>query len=306
MLAELGVLLISAIVLAKAADLIVENSLLLARFLNVSELAIGFLLVSVATSLPELSIAITSIFEKAPGISAGNVLGANITNITLVLGVAAIVSTVKIGKNDVWKARNILAVAVLAPFLLIFFPGWISSAILLALFAAYAFISLRQHPARSKEKPSRQNAFFALFFFAAGVVLLLVSADLVVKSAVDLAKILGFSSTIIGATLISIGTTLPELSVSLQAARKKTVSLAVGNAVGSTLVNSTLVLPIASLSTAFSLNVHFAALAVLFLAIASAVALMLRSQDLSRTKGFALLGTFVLFLAFAIALDLVV
>ncbi|MEM4255166.1 MAG: sodium:calcium antiporter [Candidatus Norongarragalinales archaeon] len=305
MLAELGVLLVSAIVLAKASDVIVENSVVLARFLNVSELAIGFLLVSVATSLPELSIAITSVLEKAPGVSAGNVLGANVTDITLVLGAAAFVSAIKLSRNDAWKSTNILALAALAPFLLIFFPGLLSTFVLFAAFTAYTFISIKQRSHHPEAKVSRQNATFALFFFSIGVAFLLVSADFVVKSAVSLASILGFSSTIIGATIISIGTTLPELSVSLQSANKNNSSLALGNAIGSTLVNSTLVLGIASLSPLFSLNLSFSTLAVLFLAVAAITSSLLHSQSISRTKGFALLGLFILFLAFAIAFDVV-
>ena len=305
MFEQLALLLVSALVLAKAAETVVDNAVILAKFLKVSEMAIGFLLVSVATSLPELSIAITSIFEKAPGISAGNVLGANIADVTLVLGVAALVSAIKISKNDAWKATNILGLAALAPFLLIFFPSLISTLVLFAVFVSYAVISVRQKSKKTGDGITRQNATFALFFFAVGVAFLLVSADFVVKSAVSLASILGLSSTIIGATIISIGTTLPELSVSLQSVRKNSSSLALGNAVGSTLVNSTLVLGVASLSPLFSLNVFFTMLAVLFLAVAAVVSRLLHTRHLTKPTAWFFVSLFALSMALAIAFDLV-
>ena len=302
MIAELILLLVSLIVLARASELVVDNSLEIANYFRVSELVVGFLLVSIATSLPELSIAITSLFENASLVSAGNVLGANIADITLVLGAAALVSQFKISEGDAWKSANLLVLAALAPFLLLFFPGFWTSVLLLAIFAAYAVLALKQRSDKTKQTVSKNKVQLAALFFAFGIILLLVSADFAVKSAVFLASLLGVSSVIVGATIISIGTTLPELMVNLQSVRKRNYSLAIGNSVGSTVVNSTLVLGLASFSKPL-LNSNFLFLAILFLVAAGLVAGLLQTRFLDKKKGVVLLAAYVIFLAAMLAFE---
>ncbi|MFH1056186.1 MAG: hypothetical protein V1717_00060 [Candidatus Micrarchaeota archaeon] len=304
MIELLLVLAVSLFVLARASELVVDNSLVLANYFKLSELVVGFLLVSVATSLPELSIAITSLFEHAGSVSAGNVLGANVADVTMVLGAALVASSFKISKNDLWKSANLLVLAALAPFLLIFFPGFWTSILLLAVFLAYSILALRQKSEKTHSDVSKRNALFAVFFFAFGVLLLLVSADFVVKNAVALASLMGVSSVIIGATIVSIGTTLPELTVSLQAVRKSNYHLAIGNAVGSTVVNSTLILGVASFGS-LNLNQNFTVLAVLFLVVAGLVSAILHSTRLDKIKGWVLIALYVAFLALTMVLEAV-
>jgi len=302
MIAELILLLVSLIVLARASELVVDNSLEIANYFRVSELVVGFLLVSIATSLPELSIAITSLFENASLVSAGNVLGANIADITLVLGAAALVSQFKISEGDAWKSANLLVLAALAPFLLLFFPGFWTSVLLLVIFAAYAVLALKQRSDKTKQTVSKNKAWLAALFFAFGIILLLVSADFAVKSAVFLASLLGVSSMIVGATIVSIGTTLPELMVNLQSVRKRNYSLAIGNSVGSTVINSTLILGVASFSKPL-LNSNFLFLAILFLVAAGLVAGLLQTRFLDKKKGVVLLAAYVIFLAAMLAFE---
>ena len=301
MIGELAVLLLSLVVLAKASDLIVENSLVLAHYFKMGEFAVGFLLVSLATSLPELSIAVTSVLEKASSVSVGNVLGANISDITLVLGLALATSAFAVSKSDGWKSLNLLALAALAPFLIIFFPGVLSSLLLIAAFIFYAFISTRQRLEKQRESPSKQRALFAALFFSFGIILLLVSADFTVKSAVFFASLLNVSQVSLGATVVALGTTLPELSVSLQSVRRRNYSLALGNSIGSTVVNSTLVLGIGSLYS-FG-NGVFTFLSLFFLASTLIVSSILRSGKATKNHGLFLILVYALFLVSALALE---
>ena len=137
------------------------------------------------------------------------------------------------------------------------------------------------------------------------IALLIVSADYAVKSAVVLASILGLSATIIGATIVSIGTTLPELMVNLQAVRKKNYSLAIGNTVGSTVVNSTLILGIASISPSFAITPAFPMLAVLFLSISLLASWFLHSLEITKSKALVLIAAFAVFLALSLSFDVV-
>jgi cation:H+ antiporter len=270
-------------------------------------MAVGFLLLSVATSLPELAVSLTSALGNQTSISVGNVLGANIADVALVLGLSALVGRVYVKKQDVPDIVLLLALVSLLPlFLLTGFLSAFYGLLLLAVFVAYAYKTLQTRDAVSRHEPATaRQAVFAAFSFCASIALITVSAQYAVGSAVLLAEGLGISKSLVAATIVSLGTTLPELAVNLQAMRMRRPSLAVGNIVGSAVVNLTLVLGLAALINPLVLRLD----AVLYL-VASALAVngmllyfVYRHRGIRRQDGAFLLFAYALFLFISVGME---
>jgi len=306
MLVPLLVLLVSLLVLSKASSWVIDNAVVLARFFRISEMAIGFLLVSFATSLPELGVALTGAFTRNTSISIGNVLGANISDMTLVIAIPALIAPIVIASRERKKLERIILAACVLPPLVLLQDSRIAGLLLLACFAAFAFFILREKVELEKnaEKIGRKRAFVAGVLLAVGFALIIASASVAVDSAMQLALTIGVSQAFIAATIISLGTTLPELSVSIAAAKKGAFGLAVGNALGSCVVNLALILgltgTIASLQIGFVVFLNLLA----FTLIAGGVLMRFVNRGgISKKSGFALLGVYVLFLLSALAVE---
>lgn len=294
---------ISVIILAKASEFVIEHSIALARFLRVSELAIGFLLLAVATSLPELFISVTASLKGVGGISVGNVFGANIMDLTLVLGIALFFGSVKIDNRKITELLAALALTSILPLMLL------SDALkpragffLLFFFLAFAYLILKQRISLEKrvvERVSGKRAVSSAFLFAVGVAMVLFSAEFAVNAATQLAGSLGLSNAFIGATLISLGTTLPELAVCVAAVRKGLAGLALGNAIGSAVVNFTLVLGVAALINPLNIKINtFLDLVLFSLIVNGVVWLLLRFRKRwTRLEGMTLIILYALFVA---------
>ncbi len=257
----LAVLVISLVVLAKASEFVIEHSLVLAHFLRVSELAIGFILLSVATSLPELVVSSIASLQGVGGIAVGNVFGSNIVDLTLVLGAALFFGNIKLDNRKIntfellaaLAATSILPLALLSDELK---PR--AGLFLLFFFIAFAYLVLKQRITLEPraERISGKRAVTSAFLFVLGIAVVLLSADYAVRAGVDLANAFGVSKAFIGASLIALGTSLPELAVSVAAVRKGAGGLALGNALGSAVVNLTLVLGVAALLNPLSANAN--------------------------------------------------
>lgn len=296
------VLLASLLVLAKASQLVIKHAIVLARFLRLSELAAGFLLVSVATSLPEFLIAVFAGLKNEPVVSIGNVFGANIGNLLLIMGASALVGGVVVYKSELRRLTNLVFLVSLLPFLLFFYKEQASGIVLLAFFAAFVYIVLKKGIALEEfaEKVLRKQAIYSAFVFAIGVTLIVYSARFAVDSAVSLALFAGVSEAFIGATVMAIGTTIPELSVNLAAVRQKKSSLALGNALGSCVTNLTLVLGASITLSKIAPNPFaFIHLIAFMLVACFAVWLLLFRKKLGKLEGIALIALYAAFLAFA-------
>ncbi|MFH1257692.1 MAG: sodium:calcium antiporter [Candidatus Micrarchaeota archaeon] len=236
------------LIVLKAAERSTEHASELARIFGVSDLAIGFILLSVATSLPEFVISTTAAFKGGTDLAVGNVFGANIADVTLVLGVAAFLGVVSIKRKDINELVMILlATSLISLFFVIYEPGRLTGAVLFIFFLAYVYWMLSK--GKRKEVPRKEPSkrmflpHLTKFFFFISVVLLM--AQIVVDNAIALSQILGIAETVIGGTIISLGTTFPELSVTIAAVRKKKEKMAIGNAVGSAIVNLTMIFGVA-------------------------------------------------------------
>jgi len=249
-------LLVGLVVLILAAERFIHGAAALARNLRVSPLLIGVVVIGFGTSAPEILVSGIAAWQGNPGLAIGNAIGSNITNIALILGVAALIRPVEVHSSVLKRELPILLTAVLA--------GWVllsngridrlDGILLLVAFAVMIYwmvmVALRDRSEEpdpmaevfAGEPPRRVSNAAATAWLLFGLVALLASSRLLVWAAVDLAAALGVSDLVIGLTVVALGTSLPELAASVLAAIKKEDDLAVGNIVGSNTFNTLAVL----------------------------------------------------------------
>ena len=236
--------------LIKSADFIVDSSSSIANKIGVSSLVIGLTVVAFGTSLPELVVNVFAAIGGNGGVSFGNIIGSNIANVLLILGVTAVIGGIVVKKNTVWKEVPFALLAAFALFALsvkTFFGdvakslGIVEGSVLLVLFAVfivYVFVSSRRE--RKSGHFVEDVEVYDKWVYVkliVGLVGIYFGGLWVVDGAVAIAAQLGLSEFLISATIIAIGTSLPELVVCVVAALKKNVDLAVGNVVGSNIFN---------------------------------------------------------------------
>ena len=236
-------------VLVRSADWIVDSSSSMAKKLGVSSLMIGLTVVAFGTSLPELVVNVLAAFKGAAEVSFGNIIGSNIANILLVLGVTALVANVKVKSDTVWKQIPFALLAAFVFFALttkIFFGEggfftWNDGLILLALFVMFMYYMFNMAKKDRKNiglvgKVHDSNWKIG-FMFVIGLIGIYLGGKWTVDGAVFIAGQFGLSEYLISATIVALGTSLPELVVSVTAALRKNIDLAVGNIVGSNIFN---------------------------------------------------------------------
>jgi len=237
-------------VLAWSSHKVISATIKLSKAIGIAEFAIGYLLISVITSLPELTVSILSATSGEGGIVIGNVLGSNIVNILLVLGIVAMFHGVKLKRKQLRDNAEILLLITGIP-LLFLVKGSINhmeGQFLFAIFIFYAFFVSKQKIRLGKVGKKDDTTWGKLFIgFLIGLLLVIVSAHFVVQSAIELAYALEVPEFIIGSTLIAFGTSLPELAIAVNAVRRRHIELAIGDVLGSCVVNLTLVLGSASI-----------------------------------------------------------
>ena len=247
------------ILLIWSADRFIIGAAATARNFDVPPLIIGLTIVGFGTSAPEMMVAGFASHEGSPALAIGNALGSNITNITLVLGVAALIAPLDVHSRILKKELPILllatlmAVALLRDATLGQLDGFILVSLLVLLMWWITRQGIRNQSSDAlaqeyiEELPGEMPASQALFWLIAGLILLTISSKLLVWGAVNVALQLGISELVIGLTVIAIGTSLPELAASITGALKNEHDIAIGNVVGSNLFNTLGVLAIPGL-----------------------------------------------------------
>ena len=308
-LAEAATLLVSVVVLARSSGMVVNNIVRLSKFFNISQVAIGFILLSVATSLPELSIAVVSSSVGEGEIAAGNVFGSNIANILLILGTGAFLYGMRIRASELKDIGLVLLITTVISVYIVFSSsvrgsalGFVEGIVLLAIFAAYVwYILKRKKPEESAngESVTKEQALNAFIRFLVGVIIVLVSSGFVVSSAVDLARLAGVTESFIGATIIAVGTSLPELSIDLQAIRRKNYGIALGDAIGSNMTNLTLVLGASAIINPTEVQLPVFVAALLFAVIANTLLLYAAAvnKGVRKLGGALFLATYIIYLS---------
>jgi cation:H+ antiporter len=255
-----AILILGFVLVVKGADFLVDGGSALARRLHVSDLAVGLTVIAFGTSLPELFV---NIFASARGnaeIALGNILGSNTANILLILGISAVIFPLQVKKGTVWKEIpfSLLAVLVLA---VMMNDSWFDKKnsslltrsdglVLIAFFIVFLYYSVGI--AKEDERLSKAPVKYftlpgAIVWIIIGLILLIGGGKLIVDGAVYVAGKFGLSQSLIGLTVVAIGTSVPELATSVTAAIKKNPEIAIGNVVGSNIFNIFFILGISSL-----------------------------------------------------------
>ena len=255
--------------LIKGADWMVNGASALATKFNISPLVIGLTIVSFGTSAPELVVNSVASMQKHSDIVFGNVLGSNIANLFLILGVTGLVYPLSVLSNTVWKEIPISLLAVIVLYFLsnTFFLQQqnivtrIDGLILLALFGGfmyYIYTSMKvEVPEIADDKLKNLSAFKIWGLIIIGIAGLVIGGKLVVENAIKVALDLGVSEKVVGLTIVAIGTSLPELVTSVVAAFKKNSDIALGNIIGSNIFNIFLILSVSSLIHPVSFDTSF-------------------------------------------------
>ncbi|MEM1507422.1 MAG: sodium:calcium antiporter [Candidatus Bathyarchaeia archaeon] len=262
------ILLVGMLILDKSSDLAIDNSVKVAEITGLGKTTIGFLLIASFTTLPELSVSIFSTMDpESIGIAIGNVLGSNVVNICLILGLCFLILSLK-SRGGIYRftratteeVRELyfgLFTASLVPLALIYI-GYASSIIGIILVTIFVLNNIQMIRSRRNretyslsEKGKAARYVLLTFFGAVGVV---ASAYFIVESASYIAEELGVPRVVIGATIVAFGTSLPELANGINATRKGHIELVLGNIVGSGFVNITLILGVALMGGPFRVD----------------------------------------------------
>lgn len=249
---EIVLLIISLVILYFGAEWLVGGASSLAARLKVSPLIIGLTIVSLGTSAPELVVSIKAAMAGQSALSIGNVLGSNLFNTALILGVSAFIVPLVV-KRQLLKVDVPVMIIATVVFLVMFLDGELSaieSWILLAMFAAYmTYLFVTSLKNKDKQDASQESAIRIYKHWVIDVVLLglglaglVYGSDLLVKNAIIIAQKLGMSEAMIGLTIVAAGTSIPELATSVVAAIKRHSDIAIGNVVGSNTFNLLLIL----------------------------------------------------------------
>ncbi len=246
-------LVLGFVFLIKGADLFVDGSSSIAKHMKIPSVIVGLTIVAMGTSAPEASVSITAAIAGNSDISLGNIVGSNIFNFLVVIGVSAmifpIISHKDIIKRDLWW--NLGITGLLLVLMLDNKIGRIDSIILLLGMALYLFVVIR-NALKNRTEESKEELISvpkSIIFMIIGLAAIICGGNFVVDNASIIAKSLGLSETLIGLTIVAIGTSLPELVTSITAAKKKEAGIALGNAVGSNIFNILFILGASSVLT---------------------------------------------------------
>lgn len=309
MLVDIILLIIGLVVLIYGANFLVDGGSALAHRLKVSNMVIGLTVVAFGTSTPEFVVNVVSSMDGSSALALGNVLGSNIFNILAILGVTALIVPLGVKKMTTWVE---IPLAVLAAVLVLLFingdpAGTITRAegicllCFFVIFLVYTLMLAKFGAAGDGEEIEIKNYSVgkSVLFILLGLVGLIGGGRLLVNGAVSIAQSMGISERIIGLTIVSIGTSLPELATSIIAARKKNADMAIGNVVGSNIFNTFLILGASATITPLQvpqgslldLIVNIVAAGLLFLFIFTG-----RGRKISRWEGGILLVIYIVYL----------
>ncbi len=295
----------SLVILAAASHYTIKSIEKLIAVTGLSEMSAGFILLAVLTSTPEIIVALFSVLQGEPGISVGDILGSNVFNIGAVLGLLGMLGYLKTCCTDLLTdLTDILVITSLIPLLLVVFnvASPLVGVMLLGTFVVNTYFMAKKRTPRVEAnnsevvvKGSKTKVIGLLILGLAGVI---IAARLVVSSGVNIAVILGAPPILLGAKVIAIGTSLPELTTDFAAVRRGHVHLAIGGIIGSNLTNLTLVLGLVLLASPFAVDITIFTELLPFLLITTVIFWrFLTRGGISKTGGIILIMAYILFQA---------
>lgn len=242
LLLQFVLLAVGFLMLVKGADVFVDGAAGIADKFGIPQLVIGLTIVAMGTSAPEAAVSITAALKENADITIGNIVGSNILNILIILGVTSVIVAVSVQKSTVrYEIPFMLAITVMLAIFgytsghITFWEGiifWIAFIIYLA----YLFI-MAMNNKEEVEETKKRPVWMLLLFVVIGIVLVVWGSDVTVDAATMIARAAGLSQRFIGLTIVALGTSLPELVTSVSAARKGKADIAIGNIVGSNIFN---------------------------------------------------------------------
>lgn len=318
MILNIVLLLIGFVLLIKGADVLVEGSSVIAKKFGISNVVIGLTVIAFGTSAPELIVNIIASINGNSDIGMGNIVGSNIANILLILGVTALIATMKVNSSLVKKEIPFSILASVVLFILINNTlingigidglqrtGGLVLILFFCIFLYYIFGVAKKGDnlieKNSEIKIIKTN--LSIFMVVGGITALFFGGKFIVNGAVEIASFLGLSEALIGLTIVAVGTSLPELAASIAAARKNQADMAVGNVIGSNIFNILWVLGLSAVISPITYNpaMNFD---IIFLVVVSLGLLPLifvgKKYHFTKKEGLVLIGLYVAYLVYII------
>ena len=300
MWAQVLLLIFGIVVVLKSADWLTNGAVGLATKLGISQIVIGLTIVAIGTSMPEFFVSIVSAIKGTPDLAVGNIVGSNIFNVLLIVGVAATVAPIAIQRATV---RRDIPIAIVASIMLTFMMlddniSRIDALILFAAFIAFIWITLRNSKNDANEKdastekviPTWKSVLFIIF----GLVGLVLGSNIFVDNASSLAHGWGISDAVIGLTIVAGGTSLPELATSAVAARKGDSGIAIGNVLGSNVFNILMILGLTGIISPMHIqNITYIDMAVMVISMALFWMFSFTKLRVERWEGCVLIACFL-------------
>ena len=307
-------LIFGMVLLIKGADFFVDGASNIAKAMRIPTLIIGLTLVSIGTSAPEFAVSLTASLNGENEISFGNVVGSNIFNTFVVIGVSSIITPLAVSKNmkkfDIPILLGIYGLLILFGFVISPYAIVLWEAIILfsltIIYTIFLILREKKEPqSEEKEEEKKKPWWLNLLFVALGLGGIIWGGNLVVDNAVILAEKLKISEEIIGLTIVAVGTSLPELVTSIVAARKGENDIAVGNAIGSNIFNIILILGFCSILGPATVTPN--ALLDVIIALFSGVVVFVfafKSNKINRWQGVVMVSMYALYLTFLVLREL--
>ena len=296
------------ILLYYGAEFLVKGGSSIALKMKISPLVIGLTLVAYATSAPELVVSIDASLKGFGDVSIGNIVGSNICNIALILGVCAAITPLQVNekllKFDVWL-MIVSAAALLVCYMLNSGVNRIEASILLCgclCYTVWSICSSRKDNSTADDVPRTQyNIFIAILMVAGGLAALIGGAKLFVNASITIAKWCNVSDAVIGLTVVAVGTSLPELATSVVAAIRKEQDIAIGNVIGSNIFNVLAIMGITPLiAPVKALNISYTDMILMVILSIALYPVMKTGMKISRKEGMGLLAVYIAYTLYLI------
>ncbi|MDD6879911.1 MAG: calcium/sodium antiporter [bacterium] len=248
---NLALLVLGFVMLVKGADWFVDGASGIAMKFGIPQLVIGLTIVAMGTSAPEAAVSISAAMKGSAAITIGNIVGSNIMNVLVILGISSVITALKVEKSTV-KIEMPFMIAMSIMLLLLGLDGTVSFTdgiiiiVFFVIYLAYLFWMAKKGMGNAEDEIKELSIGKAILFTLVGLACIVIGSNFTVDAATALARIFGFSERFIGLTVVALGTSLPELFTSVSAARKGNDDIAIGNIVGSNLFNILFVVGISS------------------------------------------------------------
>ena len=300
-------LIVGFVLLIKGADYFVEGASDLANKLKIPSMIIGLTIVAFGTSAPEAAVSVTSALSHSNAIAVSNIIGSNIFNMLVVVGATAVIYKINIEENSLKIDFPVLMVSCVLLLIFLITGNQISRVegilfiIFIIAYISWLIMDARKDKGNMNIEQSHLSSPIIGLYIICGLIAIVIGGDLVVNSAKDIALSLGMSETLVGLTIVAVGTSLPELITSITAALNKKQDIALGNAIGSSIFNILFILGLTDvISPITTTNIMITDTIVMIVLLGISYILAYDKQDFNKKDGAILLAIFIVYMIFII------